>query len=190
MTQIVKMDEPDYRTLQGPRWRCGLRLIVSGGQDGVDRGALDGAKDQVFPTGGWAPKGWRTTRGSDPSLESYGLKEHNSAAYQPRTKQNVADSDGTLILASNMDSPGTALTLSTAAKLRKPTFTVKLPRQKDCENGVYVPTGTDDLINFLFVNQINVLNVAGNHLQPDYHWQAAYSTVAALLINLRQRKLL
>ncbi|MCX7173435.1 MAG: putative molybdenum carrier protein [Proteobacteria bacterium] len=70
--------------------------IVSGGQTGVDRAALDWAVQQGIPHGGWCPKGRIAEDGAIDSR--YELQETNSAKYPQRTKQNIIDSDGTLIL--------------------------------------------------------------------------------------------
>ena len=55
--------------------------IVSGGQTGADQGGLEAALALGIPVGGWAPKGWLTENGPDPTLESkYGMKEHAEPA--------------------------------------------------------------------------------------------------------------
>ena len=74
----------------------GLRKIVSGGQSGVDRGALDAAIARGCNHGGWCPAGRRAEDG--PIAERYQLRETEAAKYEVRTEQNVLDSDGTLIL--------------------------------------------------------------------------------------------
>lgn len=72
-------------------------MIISGGQTGADHGALVGASAVGIKTGGTMPRGFRTEFGPDPVMASrYGLKEHRSPEYPPRTKQNVRDADGTI----------------------------------------------------------------------------------------------
>src|SRR5262249_29141313 len=73
-----------------------LEKIISGGQTGVDQGALCAARKAGFPTGGWAPKGWLTERGPAPWLAELGLLQHASPSYPLRTRANVAASDATL----------------------------------------------------------------------------------------------
>jgi hypothetical protein len=73
-----------------------LEKIISGGQTGVDRGALDAALEASFPCGGWCPKGRKAEDGPIPAR--YPLKEMDGPAYRLRTERNVRDSDGTLIL--------------------------------------------------------------------------------------------
>lgn len=71
--------------------------IISGGQTGADSGALVGAVAAGIATGGTMPKGYRTELGPNPDFaRRYGLQEHRSAEYPPRTKQNVRDADGTI----------------------------------------------------------------------------------------------
>ena len=73
-----------------------IERIVSGGQTGADRAALDAAINVGLPHCGWIPKGRLTENG--PLPEKYHLKEMPSSSYIKRTKQKVIDSDGTLIL--------------------------------------------------------------------------------------------
>ena len=73
-----------------------LKKIVSGGQTGVDRGALDAALPRGFPCGGYCPAGRRAEDGRIPAR--YPLEELSSPHYQVRTRRNVEESDGTLII--------------------------------------------------------------------------------------------
>ena len=72
--------------------------IVSGGQTGVDQGALEAALDLGLVWGGWVPKGWRAENGTVPERFRARMQEHASTNYIVRTRQNVADSHATLIL--------------------------------------------------------------------------------------------
>ena len=85
--------------------------IVSGGQTGVDQGALHAAIDLGLAWGGWAPKGWRAENGTIPLLYRANMQEHASANYLGRTRRNVIDSHATLII-TNV-SPLTGGTLKT-----------------------------------------------------------------------------
>lgn len=94
--------------------------IISGGQTGADQAGLKAAKDVGFKTGGWAPKDWKTTEGTQKSLlKSYNLKEH-TGGYRERTIQNVKDSDITIIISRIWKSPGTILTINACNRARKP----------------------------------------------------------------------
>ncbi len=126
-----------------------LTKIVSGGQTGVDRAALDAAQALGFPCGGWCPKGRSAEDGAISSR--YPLRETTSTRYAQRTAMNVADSDGTLILARGALRGGTALTAQLAQKKRRPCRVVLLDRGFSLRETVF----------WLEANRIAVLNVAG-----------------------------
>jgi hypothetical protein len=91
-----------------------LRKIVSGGQTGVDRAALDAALAHGVAVGGWCPQGRRAEDGTIP--ERYPLEETPSTAYEQRTAWNVRDSDGTLLITDGTLEGGTALTREEATR--------------------------------------------------------------------------
>jgi len=130
----------------------GLRKVISGGQCGSDRGGIEAAKNFGIETGGTAPAGWRTWYGPAPELKEFGLTEHRSSEYPPRTESNVRQSDGTLIVASNLNSPGITLTRNLCNKFSRPFFSVR-PADGFSPN---------DVVSFLVSHNISVLNVAGN----------------------------
>ena len=123
--------------------------IVSGGQTGVDRAALDVALELGIPCGGWCPNGRRSEDGVIP--ERYPLKETSSSSYSVRTEMNVRDSDGTLILTWGPPTGGTATTLKLAKKLKKPHLVVDLSKREE-------PNIVKELSQ---QNSIRILNVAG-----------------------------
>ena len=85
--------------------------LVSGGQTGVDQGALEAAIDLGLDYGGWVPKGWKTETGPLDKRYREKMREHVSGDYKDRTRQNVVDSHATLILVDNLPlSGGTLLT--------------------------------------------------------------------------------
>ena len=126
-----------------------VKKIVSGGQTGVDRAALDVAMELNIPVGGWCPKGRNAEDG--PIDAKYPLKETNSSDYEIRTMFNARDSNGTLILSKGEPSGGTALTIKLAKGFDKPYLVIDLDKNYDRES-VKV---------WLFENCIDVLNVAG-----------------------------
>ena len=152
----------------------GLKKIISGGQIGADRGALEAAKTAGIQTGGTAPRGWRTEFGPAPDLADFGLVEHYSPEYRYRTEKNAAESDGTLIIASDLQSPGTSLTIAICKKISKPFFVLKLP-YKEAD----IPT----IVNFIKGFQIETLNVAGNRDMKGSkkHHDAAIEVVTKML---------
>jgi hypothetical protein len=96
-----------------------VERIVSGGQTGVDRAALDFAVAHGIPQGGWCPRGRLAEDG--PIGPCYELKETPEAEYAQRTAWNVRDSDGTVILTILPElTGGSALTLALAREFGKP----------------------------------------------------------------------
>ena len=126
-----------------------IERIISGGQTGVDRAALDVAIEWGIPCGGWCPKGRRAEDGRIPA--HYRLQEASSKEYPLRTRLNVEDADGTLVLTSGNPTGGTALTLKLARQLRKPFLLVDLSR--NANPSVLRP--------WVQENHILVLNIAG-----------------------------
>ena len=129
-----------------------LLKIISGGQTGVDRGALDFALDNDYPTGGYCPKGRKSENGKIP--EKYPLTALKSENYIDRTKENVIASDGTLIIKDEQPlGKGSADTILLCKKYKKPFFIAEINLQ---------PESRDKLIRWLEMNNIKILNVAGN----------------------------
>jgi hypothetical protein len=101
-----------------------VRRIVSGGQTGVDRAALDVALELGIACRGWCPKGRLAEDGPIPAR--YPLRETPSSVYAQRTLWNVRDSDGTLLLTRATPRGGSAFTLRCARRLRRPLLLVDL----------------------------------------------------------------
>lgn len=136
------------------RWslRKVIKKIVSGGQTGVDRAALDVAILLGIPHGGWCPKGRLAEDGEIPS--PYQLVETDSPESEVRTEWNVRDSDATLVITSGAPTGGTAYTLEMADRHNKPIFLIDLSRQSDQE-------AVEKIIEWLSSQRITTLNVAG-----------------------------
>ncbi len=98
--------------------------VVSGGQSGVDRAALDAALELGVPCGGWCPKGRRAEDGRIDGR--YPLAETPSSDYSERTRWNVRDSDGTLILAWGEPTGGTRLTVDACHDTGRPYLVIDL----------------------------------------------------------------
>ena len=101
-----------------------ITKIISGGQTGVDRAALDAALAAGLLVGGWCPKGRRAEDGRIP--DRYPLTETPSPRYAERTRRNVLDSAATLILTRGEPTGGTALTLAICQRAAKPCVLVDL----------------------------------------------------------------
>ncbi len=123
--------------------------IISGGQTGVDRAALDAARALGFPHGGWCPFGRRAEDGPIP--EHYPLVETTSPDYAARTERNVLDADATLILTRGKPAGGTALTAQLAQMHGKPVLVIE-PDD---------PRGAETIATWLREHAFAVLNVAG-----------------------------
>ncbi|RPH39365.1 MAG: molybdenum cofactor carrier, partial [Burkholderiales bacterium] len=103
--------------------------IISGGQTGVDRAALDAAIASGLEYGGWCPKGRLAEDGTIPFC--YQLRETSSTAYRTRTSRNVRDSDGTLVLLRDRLRGGTRYTIRYAEKIGRPVLIVRLSGLQD-----------------------------------------------------------
>jgi len=124
-----------------------IERLVSGGQTGVDRAALDAALAAGLPCGGWCPRGRAAEDGTIPAR--YPLRETPSADPSQRTRWNVRDSDGTLVICSPPPTGGTALAMDHARALGKPVMVV--------DEG----TQLAHLCGWIDHHLVRVLNVAG-----------------------------
>ncbi|HYG35039.1 MAG TPA: putative molybdenum carrier protein [Clostridia bacterium] len=93
--------------------------IISGGQTGADRAALDWAIEHGIPHGGWCPQGRKAEDGMIDAR--YQLKETPGSSYSQRTEWNVRDADATIIISINrILEGGSQETLELARQYRKP----------------------------------------------------------------------
>jgi hypothetical protein len=129
-----------------------IKKIISGGQTGADRAALDTAIKLSIAHGGWCPRG---RVAEDGMIEnSYRLTETPSADPVVRTEWNVRDSDATVIFSiSPKLSGGSAKTEMFAQHYGKPCL--HLSRERDGQRVLEL------LSRFLSNNGIQILNVAG-----------------------------
>lgn len=127
--------------------------IISGGQTGVDRAALDVAIALDIPHGGWCPKGRLAENNTTIPLE-YNLQETDSADFEERTKFNIRDSDATLIIIPvipNNASDGTQLTINEVTRCKKPFLII----------GLNKAFNFDEILIWIIENKITTLNIAG-----------------------------
>jgi hypothetical protein len=147
-----------------------IKKIVSGGQTGVDRAALDVAMKFNIPEGGWCPKGRRAEDGIIP--HRYQLRETSSEDYSERTTLNVHDSDGTLIIVQGEPSGGTLLTINEAVRLKKPCLVFNL----DKDQKLYL------IFDWIQEKKIEILNVAGpRESKKPGIYQSAYKLLEQIL---------
>jgi hypothetical protein len=154
--------------------------IISGGQTGADRAALDAAIALGVPCGGWCPAG---RRAEDGAIDlKYPLVELADAGYRQRTRQNVLDSDGTVVMAFGALTGGSKLTADFCARLGRPCLVIDAELTTPGEAAVLIAV-------FLLRHRIHSLNVAG----PRASGQAGiypfvYDAIAQLLKPARTKR--
>lgn len=134
-----------------------MLTILSGGQTGIDRMALDLAMEMEIPHSGWCPKDRRSEDGA--IAQRYQLTETDSRNYAVRTKKNIDDSDGTLIFHSGVIGGGTELTVKLCQRLSKPLLVFSL---EQVESQLVSPIELAS--DWLRSNKICILNIAGPRL--------------------------
>ena len=149
----------------------GLHTVISGGQTGADQGGLLAAWRLGVRTAGCAAKDYKVQDGHNPLLEVLGLR--NEGNYQERTITNVLESDGTVIVAYNVSSPGTVLTIVSCRKHDKPYLVfdvseiIRYARIGESSTGTepvmaLIVEHAQKLADWIVTNTIGTLNVAGN----------------------------
>ncbi|STX49988.1 Putative molybdenum carrier [Legionella busanensis] len=156
--------------------------IVSGGQTGVDQAALKVASKLGFMTGGWCVKGGLDENGSCILNYYPTLQETTTSNLAKRTKLNVRDSDGTLIIVPNWPwvnkKDVTCLTLQEAIKQHKPYLIINLMAKKDEIN---------NLKEWVSINNISILNIGGpRESSSPGIYKETYQFLKCCLPNLKQ----
>jgi len=130
-----------------------MMKVISGGQNGADQAGIRAAKACGFETGGWLPQGCKTLDGPRPDLlTEYGMKEHSSSLYPPRTEANVKDSCGTIRFARTFSSAGEKCTLRAIKWFNRPYLNVDINK----------PIDKQEVLSWLKEHDIKTLNIAGN----------------------------
>ncbi len=128
--------------------------IISGGQTGADRAALDFAIRRGLLHGGWCPLGRKAEDG--PLDSKYQLQETTSRRYDQRTRWNVRDSDATLLLTIDAElTGGTGLTAQVAQRLGKPWLHLSRAEYPEAQ------VAAQQIREFLLRHQVQRLNIAG-----------------------------
>ncbi len=150
-----------------------ISKIISGGQTGADRAALDFAVDAGIPHGGYVPAGRRAEDGKIP--DSYRLVELDTKSYPARTEKNILESDGTLIASTGRLDGGSALTLRLCSRYNKPCLCINLSATDPQE-------AAKRLLAWMDEHDIRVLNVAGpRESKAPGIYRAVYSFLSAAL---------
>jgi hypothetical protein len=146
--------------------------IISGGQSGVDRAALDFALENGIHCEGWCPLGRLAEDGI--ISNKYPLKQTATSKYEDRTRLNIEDSDGILILYKNEIDEGTLLVHKIAQEINKHVLTIKLPVDK-LFNEEY-------LSGWITHNHISKLNIVGpRESSSNGVYKATYNFLKKLL---------
>lgn len=145
----MKSNKAKTKTVAGSKAWVLVGKLVTGGQTGVDRAALDVALELGIPCGGWCPKGRWAEDG--PISDRYPLKETPLADVAQRTEWNARDSDGTLVILEGEPVGGTALTVDMARRYSKPYFIVDLRHEPS----------PSVIAAWVSEHRIQALNVAG-----------------------------
>ena len=152
--------------------------IISGGQTGADRAALDAAIALGLEYGGAVPKG-RLTEDGPLETKYTGMIELSVPSYPARTAKNVRDSDAVLIFTLGRTDRGTALTISLAAQYKKPYLHIDIKNKSETEV-------LQEVVQWLRSVRPKVLDVAGSRESTS---QGIYKKVYSILMNsLRTRE--
>ncbi|WP_310600077.1 putative molybdenum carrier protein [Desulfobulbus sp.] len=148
-------------------------MIISGGQTGADRAALDAAIALALPHGGWLPRGRKTEAGPLPAR--YRLKELDSHRYRDRTEKNVLTADGTLICSFGPLTGGSALTEALAIRHDRPLLHIDFELVDKDRARTLVE-------EWVRRHELGVVNVAGPRASSE---PRIYQAVHALLLAIR-----
>lgn len=178
-------DSPSFRRFRDcppfllfPFLMIPVQKIISGGQTGVDRAALDFAIERGIPHGGYCPKGRRAEDGQIPNR--YQLVETESEEYSVRTEKNVKESDGTLIFYRRTLTGGTLLTAELCQAKKKPHFIVDLDNP---------PEDLPHTFNaWLTTRRIRILNIAGSRESSENNIYAKAKACLPSLFQLTAEK--
>ena len=150
--------------------------VISGGQTGVDRGALDAALSIGAPCGGWCPAGRKAEDG--PIAALYPLTEMPTPDYLARTRRNVEASDGTLIITFGVPSGGTKRTAEFCQRLNRPHLIIDAA-------ATTVDDGVRKAVEFVKGRVVRRLNVAGPRASNEPRgYEYAFQLVSRLLARI------
>jgi len=146
--------------------------IISGGQTGVDRAALDVALKHGMECGGWCPAGRLDELGKIP--DRYPVRELEQGSFAERTLQNVRDADGTVVIFKNGLHGGTEFTVQCCKQLQRPHLLIDAAQ-------VSSEAASRLLADFVREREIEMLNVAGPRQSE---WPEGYEYAVRVLYDL------
>lgn len=155
-----------------------IQKIISGGQTGADRAALDAAILLNIPHGGWLPKGRKTEEG--PLSQKYALREIHSGRYRDRTEKNILSADVTLIFSFGSLLGGSALTEALAIRHDRPCLHIDLEH-------VEIHQAANIVETWLIKRKAKIINIAGPRASSE---PRIYAAVHAILMAVNWSKLL
>ena len=143
--------------------------IISGGQTGVDRAALDVALRHAIECGGWCPAGRLDEFGKIP--DRYPVQELQAGGFNERTLQNVKDSDGTVVVYPGELRGGTEQTVRFCVDLKR-------PHQLIDASKLSAEDAAKLIADFVRENKIGILNIAGPRQSE---WPGGYDDASRAL---------
>jgi hypothetical protein len=156
--------------------------IISGGQTGVDRAALDVALKHGIDCGGWCPAGRLDELGKIP--QRYPLREMEQGGFADRTLQNVKDSDGTIVICFNKPRGGTQFTIECCEQVNRPHLVINAAQTSATEAATAIG-------DFVREHKIDILNVAGprqSEWAGGYDYAVAVFEIFAQQINTTRKR--
>ena len=156
-----------------------LLKLISGGQTGADRAALDAALKFDIPYGGWLPKGRLAEDG--PLDAKYNLKEMPTESYPARTEQNVIDSDGTVIFSYGKPAGGADYTREMALKHGKQLLGIDLNQTTSLDAASLI-------VSWIQLRRIKILNIAGPRASEDAGIYNAVLRILVMVIQMQQQE--
>ncbi|HYK46775.1 MAG TPA: putative molybdenum carrier protein [Parafilimonas sp.] len=153
--------------------------IISGGQTGVDRAALDVALELHIECGGFCPKGRKSEDGMIP--EKYPLIETATEEYSERTRLNIKEADATFVLIDRQADKGALLTIELCKTHNKKLMEADLSGRVDDKQ----------VVQWILNNKITILNIAGSReTSSPGIYEKAYRLLRKVMIEIVARNLM